>query len=173
MNSNPNDDIHVERRGIEIEYTTSRSEILKRIELRQQIVSVTLTLAGIFMGVGLTTESVALIYPPLATFLAFAWAQNDFRIRDLAKYIRDKLESRMPGLGYETYVQQNRAEKSGGLSSWRFVVLSHGGIFLFTQLMAIGIELSKFTFSPLEWALIGVDLISVLVVIWLISKSGR
>lgn len=33
-------------RGIELEYNSLRGEILKRIELRQQIISVTLTLAG-------------------------------------------------------------------------------------------------------------------------------
>lgn len=164
--------IDSERRGIELEYTTLRSEILKRIEMRQQIVSIALTLAGIFLGIGLGNESVALIYPPLAMFLAFGWAQNDYRIRDSAKYIRENLESAMPGLGYETYVQQKR-QSSEGLGSWRFVVLSHGGVFLITQLLAITIELIKFTFNPLEWVLLVVDLIAVLVVTWIMTQSGR
>ncbi|MGZ9234768.1 MAG: hypothetical protein ACXW4E_04520 [Anaerolineales bacterium] len=73
-----------EKRSIEMEYASLRGEIRKRIEMRQQIVSVTLTLAGIFLGVGLATQTVTLVYPPLAMFLAFGWAQNDFRIRDLA-----------------------------------------------------------------------------------------
>lgn len=140
--------------------------------MRQQIVSITLTLAGIFLGIGLSNESVALIYPPLAMFLAFGWAQNDYRIRDSARYIREKLEGTMPGLQYETYVQQQR-QSSDGLGSWRFVVLSHGGVFLITQLLAISIETLKFTFTPLEWVLLAADILAVLVVIWIMRQSGR
>ncbi len=155
-----------------MEYVALRAEILQRINLRQQIISVTLTLAGIFLGLGLTNEAVALIYPPLAAFLAFGWAQNDFRIRDAAQYIREHLETRMPGLRFETMVQLERA-KSTGLGSWRFVVLSHGGIFLGTQLIAICIELFKLTFSPLEGVLIVLDWAAVAAVYWLLRQSGR
>jgi hypothetical protein len=105
-------------------------------------------------------------------FLAFGWAQNDYRIRDSARYIRENLESALPGLRYETYVQQNR-QSSEGLGSWRFVVLSHGGVFLITQLLAISIESLKLTFNPLEWVLLAVDVIAVLVVIWIMAQSGR
>ena len=156
----------------EAEYVALRSEILKRIELRQQLIAILLTLAGIFLGVGVSTETVALIYPPLAMFLAFGWAQNDFRIRDLARYIRENFENPATGLKYETSVQQGRV-KSDGLGAWRFVVLSHGGTFIFTQVMAVGIELAKVTFNPLEWALLGVDALSIIVVLWLVIQSKR
>ena len=171
MSINPGDRSNIDMRGIEMEYASLRSEILKRIEMRQQIVSVTLTLAGIFLGVGIGTQSVALVYPPLATFLAFGWAQNDFRIRDLAKYIRERIETAMPGVAYESYVQEKRG-RSAGLGSWRFVVLSHGGIFLSTQVMAIGIGLASFAFDALAWALIGIDIVAALVVIWLMRQAG-
>jgi hypothetical protein len=171
MNANPNDYPNASIYGIEWEYKYLKDEMLKRIELRQQIAAVTLTLAGIFLGVGINTESVALVYPLLAMFLAFGWAQNDYRIRESAKYIRENIENLIPGLNYETYVQQQRI-KGGGLGSWRFVVLSHGGVFLGTQLMAIGIELLKFTFNLLEWGLVVVDVIAVLVVVWLMVQSA-
>jgi hypothetical protein len=164
-----------EPRGIELEYNSLRSEILKRIELRQQIISITLTLAGIFLSFGLTTDTVALIYPPLAAFLSIAWAQNDFRIRDLATYIRENLETAPIGLGYETYVQEART-KNKRLGARRFVVISHTGIFVFTQLMAVGIELLKsmpIILTPLEWILLGIDLISILVVISFAGRSRR
>ncbi|NUM77600.1 hypothetical protein HUU40_24825 [candidate division KSB1 bacterium] len=173
MNTNADDNLDNARRGIELEYSHLRSEILKRIELRQQIATVTLTLAGIFLGLGVTTESVVLIYPPLATFLALGWAQNDFRVRDLAKYLREEVEPKMPGLGYELYIQKKRGMKAGGLGSWRFVVLSHGGIFLLTQFMAILVELSKFSFNLLEYVLMGVDFVSILVVLWVVRQSKR
>ncbi len=38
---------------------------LEANELRQQIISVTLTLAGVFLGFGLTTATVALVYPAI------------------------------------------------------------------------------------------------------------
>lgn len=165
----------VDLHGIDLEYNSLRSEILKRIELRQQIISITLTLAGIFLGFGLSTDTVALIYPPLAAFLAVAWAQNDFRIRDLAKYIRENLETVPIGLRYETYVQHTRAGNKR-LSAWRFVVISHNGIFLLTQVMAICIELFKTTplvITPLEWVLLGIDGIAIIAVLIVASRSGR
>jgi hypothetical protein len=161
-----------EKRSIEMEYASLRGEILKRIEMRQQIVSVTLTLAGIFLGVGLSTQTVTLVYPPLAMFLAFGWAQNDFRIRDLASYIRERLEVFTPNGGYETYVQSQRG-KSKGLGSWRFVVFSHGGIFLLTQVMAIGIALANFSYDVVGWSLLGIDIVTAIVVIWLMRQAGR
>jgi hypothetical protein len=48
--------------------------------MRQQLVAVTLSLGGAFMAVGITQPTVALVYPPLAAFLALAWAQNDYRV---------------------------------------------------------------------------------------------
>lgn len=165
----------VDSRGMELEYNSLRSEILKRVELRQQTIAITLTLAGAFLGVGLSTDMVALIYPPLAAFLAIAWAQNDFRIRDLATYIRENLETSSLGLGYETHAQQARLA-SKRLNSWRVVVLSHTGIFIFTQLMAIGIGLLRtlpIVISPLEWILLTIDFISILVVIQFAGRSGR
>jgi hypothetical protein len=62
------------------------------------------------------------------------------------------------------------------MNSWRVVVVSHAGIFVFTQFMAIGIELLKsipIVLNPLEWVLLVIDFISVLVVIWFAGGSGR
>lgn len=160
------------QRGLELEYTTLRSEILKRIEMRQQIISVTLTLAGIFLSVGLSVESVVLIYPILAAFLAFGWAQNDFRIRDTAAYARENIEPVVPGLSYEQWVQKRRSENEG-FGAWRFVVLSHGGVFIITQLLAIGIEITKLTPSTLEWFLFSFDVIAIVIVIVILLQTGR
>lgn len=60
--------------GIDLEHKALRDEILTRIRLRQQIVGATLTLSGAFLGFGLKHVAVALIYPPLAFFLALGWA---------------------------------------------------------------------------------------------------
>lgn len=156
------------------EYSALRSEILKRIEMRQQIISITLTLAGIFLSFGLTNEMVTLVYPPLAMFLAFSWAQNDFRIRRTAGYIRKNLESLEIGLKYESAMHEDRIIDTS-LSTWRFVVISHSGIFLLTQILAVGIDVlqSGLKFNPLRTGLIIVDAISIILVIWISFSSTR
>ena len=93
----------------------------------------------------------------------------------LANYIRENLECPSTNLKYETYVQEERRKKKG-LGTWRIVVFSHSGIFIFTQLMAVAIELSKTTsleFPPLKWILLAVDLAAILMVCWIANHSGR
>ena len=155
--------------GLVLEYDALRDEILKRIELRQQFVSMTLTIAGVFLGVGVTTPAIALVYPTLAAFLAIGWMHNDDCIKDLATYIRRHIESSPLDLGWETYMQEKR-EKTR-MRSWRFIITSHAGIFMLTQLMAVGIGLLKFTSTPVEWVLLGFDLGAVLVVVWVIRSA--
>ena len=157
--------------GYAWEYAAIRGEALKRIELRQQLISITLTLTGIFLSVGLTNEMVPLVYPPLAMFLALSWAQNDFRIRRIAQYQRENLESLNIGLNYEAAMHEDRlAEK--GFRTWSFVVVSHGGIFLFTQIMAVAIDIlrSGLQFSPLRIGLLVIDAISMILVLWITRR---
>jgi hypothetical protein len=158
--------------GLELEYKTLRDEIVKRIELRQQIVAVTLTLAGVFLSVGLAFDAVVLIYPILALFLALGWAQNDLRIASTATYIRENIEPSFPGLNFETWNQQRRGENKR-TGPWRFVVLSHGGVFLVTSILAIGIGLANFVLSPIEILLLVCDFISLGLVFLILSRSRR
>jgi hypothetical protein len=155
--------------GIELEYKALREEILARIKLRQQIVATTLTLSGAFLGFGLQHTSVALIYPPLAFFLAIGWAQNDYRIRNLATYIRKQIEPSFVTEGWETKIMNER--KKTGLSQWRYIILSHGGAFIVSQLLAVGIGISTFTSSFIEWFLLVVDMLSIISVAILLRKS--
>jgi hypothetical protein len=79
---------------IELEYQQLRAEILKRIELRHQVIQTTLTFAGILIGVGAQTGNPLLssLYPPLALCFAMLWAQNDIRGRQLGQFIREEIE---------------------------------------------------------------------------------
>lgn len=155
--------------GIDLEYKSLRDEILARIRLRQQIVTATLTLCGVFLGFGLNNAALAFIYPPLAFFLSLGWAQNDYRIRTLASYIRNQLEPSFAVDGWETKVNEKR--KTASLGHWRYAILSHGGIFILSQMLAIGIGVPLFTWQPVEWFLITVDIISVIAVFILLGKS--
>jgi hypothetical protein len=167
MFANQNDSIETIRAGLEMEYRTLRDEILRRIEMRQQLVSITLTIAAAFLGFGLTTPSVALVYPSLAAFLAIGWHQNDLRVRDAAKYIRENIETKIPGLGWEKDASKKRGESSGTVLR----IFSHGGIFLLSQLIAVAIGLIKFTFTTTDWALLGLSVIAVLFVVWILARE--
>jgi hypothetical protein len=168
--------------GVELEYNALRSEILKRIEMRLNIMSLTLTIAGGFLAVGLAgtpfpfAPMVLLAYPLLAAFLAFAWAQNDYRIRDIADYIRKELEARHPemGWGWESY-QAAMQRVHLGVGSWRYIISAHGGIFLTTQLAAIGIWAYYFRglglLEKLAWTV--VPALSVLWVCWILWNVKR
>ncbi len=166
--------IQPDRDSIALEYNALRNEILKRIELRQQLMAITLTLAGVFLSIGITTDTVALVYPPLAAFLAIAWAQDDYRIREIAEYIREHLEACSTGLHYETNIQK-MIRTSPKPAMWRSVVISHQGIVIFTQLMAVGIELIRYTpivLTPIKWVLLAVDLVSILVALLVARDTG-
>ena len=157
--------------ALQMEYGTLRNETLRRIEMRQRFTAITLAFAGAFLGIGATDGVVALVYPPLAVFMAMGWAQNELRIRELSTYIRESLEAPTPDLNWETHVEKKRTETRK--LSRRFVTVSHAGVFLFTQLMAVGIGLLTFTWTPLEWVLLGVDLAAVLVVVWIARVAHR
>jgi len=159
--------------GFEVEYRALRDESLKRIELRQQTVSIALTIAGVFLGVGIGTRAVALVYPPLAFALAIGWLQNDLRIKEIGDYIRLNLESRTPNLHWETTMHARRTDRP----YWRAVVMSHAGAILMAQVIAIGVGVSTIYGSPIEAgeiALLVVDVLSALaVLLWIIPKSRR
>lgn len=167
------DDETVFHGGIEVEYRALRDETLKRIELRQQTVSIALTIAGVFLGVGIGTRSVALVYPPLALFLAIGWLQNDLKIKQIADYIRTHLEIRTPNLYCETYMNEYRVARP----YWRTIVMSHAGAILMAQVIAIGVGISTIYGSPIRVGEIGLLIVDVLlalaVLLWIIPKARR
>jgi len=75
------------------EYSALRDEILKRIELQNQILNLTLILAGTVVSVGFQLNNgpiMLLIYPPIALVLSSGWEQNNLRIRQIGiLYSRD------------------------------------------------------------------------------------
>jgi hypothetical protein len=152
------------RAGAEMEYKTLRDEILRRIDSRQQVISITLTIAGAFLGIGWGTDGAValLIYPLLALLLAAGWAQNEMRIRQLNSYIRNHLETIIPGLGYERYSREQ--DITSRLGAWPLDVLAIGGIFLLTQMMAVGLALFHFRGSLVEWIVLIASVISIALV---------
>ena len=167
--------------GCEAEFVAMRAEILTRIQLRQRITGITLTLSGVLLGFGLQAPLVALLYPPLAAFLAFAWAQNDDRIRGIAMYIIEVVEKDLPGVRWESWYRKNSS--AAGLSSWRYIVLAYGGILLFTQAFSVlrglvwllggGDPPIGLGDTVLGWSLLVADAIAIPVVCWILRKALR
>jgi hypothetical protein len=144
-------------RIVELEYAALREEILKRMEGRQQIISITLTIAGAFLGLGWGSGGAVpiLIYPSLAFLLSLTWAQSEIRISQLGAYIHQKIEPVVPGLGWEQYWRQQRLQVT--LAGIPFVLLAPVGIFLITQIMAVVLGLFRFDNTLPEWVLLIVD----------------
>ncbi len=155
----------------QMEYNTLREEMIKRIDSRQQMVSITLTLAGAFLGIGWGGGPVVmLIYPLIALCLAVGWAQNEIRISQIGQYIRERLEGALPGLGWEAY-RQHRQNSAG---MWFIRMFSVGGIFLVTQVMALSLSVfQKWQNGILEWALAGVDIFAVVITLALLEVVRR
>ena len=84
------------------QYTSLRSEIEKRIDIRQQILALTLLVAGTFLTVGVqptVPEVVLLFYPLIAMFLGAIWEHNDLRVGQINFYIRTEVEKHLGELG--------------------------------------------------------------------------
>ncbi len=160
--------------GLQAEYVALREELLKRIEARQQILSLSLTIAGAYLGVGWGsgTAVALLLYPPIAALLAAGWAQNEVLIGQLSRYIRDHLESALPGLGWEHYRRARQRETS--IAGWPIDVLATGGIFLLTQLIAVLLGFFRLTEpNALAWILLVVDAAAILALLVLLEYVRR
>lgn len=117
------------------EYRTLRAEIIKRLELRTLMISITIVAFGTLMGIGVQSHSadIILVYSPLAALLTGIWVAEDRAIRTLGAYIRVNIEPHlgMYGRGWEHFAQRHR--KRGRGLHYRAV----GGIFFGSQALAL------------------------------------
>lgn len=154
----------------EIEYATLRQELLNRLDARQQMLSIALTLAGAFTGIGWSMGAIVLLlYPLIALLLAAAWAQNEIKLWQLAAYIREQIEPRIPGLGWERYSYERR-----GSGLFSLDALAVGGILLVAQLLALGLGLYQivagYNGGLIQWILLALDGGAVLALLALINQ---
>ncbi|MBZ0286624.1 MAG: hypothetical protein K8I30_03350 [Anaerolineae bacterium] len=144
----------------ETEYASLRDEILRRQDARQQTLSVAMTLAGAFLGIGWNAGPVVLLlYPLIALLLAVSWAQNEVFIKQINAYIRERLEGDDSGLGWQSYSAQRGSELR--IMGWPIEILAIGGIFVLTQLMAIGLGTYQFQGGSIQWILLILDVAAV------------
>jgi hypothetical protein len=156
------------------EYNTLRSEIVRRIEIRNSIVFGVLTFAGVLLSFGLEIPTLAIIYIIISMFLAAAWVQSDVMVSNIGCYIREKIEPDTQGLNWETYRQQARMEDAQRRSIQPSVVFSTSGIFFITQTIALVIAFSNVrSFSLLDWALSIVAVFCELLTIYFFIFASR
>src|SRR5258706_5597069 len=149
------------------QYTSLRSEIEKRIDIRQQILALTLLVAGTFLTVGVqpaVPEVVLLFYPLIAMFLGAIWEHNDLRVGQINFYIRTELEKHLGALGpgWETFrsktfpsrhkrhqfrqsIQRHPLTPRSGL-----MIFATRGMFFTTQAMAIIVAAVRYTSDFLQ-----------------------
>lgn len=134
------------------EYSGLREEIVKRIEVQHQILSMTLIAAAAFLGLGSQTTipipgAALLLYPFLAMFLAVAWAYNGIRVVDIARYLRTLEDNSDDGLGWERHME--KIEKLGSVRS----VVAARGVFIITQLLAVALAIVRNNPAPIVMSL--------------------
>jgi len=144
------------------QYRSLRSEIEKRIDIRQQILALTLLVAGTFLTVGVqpgVPGVVLLFYPVIAMFLGAIWEHNDLRVGQINFYIRTEVEKHLGvlGPGWEAFRsktfpsrhRQHKLRQSGQrhpLTPKRgLIVFATRGMFFTTQAMALIVASVRYT----------------------------
>src|SRR5438874_6849384 len=79
------------------EYKALREEILKRIEIQHQLISLALAAPATFVGFGIAIKSATLIllYPILATCLSIAWSIHELALMRIWNYIQAQIEEKV------------------------------------------------------------------------------
>ena len=127
-------DLYVEQ------YSSLRSEIEKRLDIRQATLTFTLVLAGTFLSVAAQpgiAAATAFYYPVIALFLAAAWTHNDVKIGQISQYIKLEIEQHMLFTGWEAY-RKATFDGTHPLTPKRGLIsFSTRGTFLATEALAL------------------------------------
>lgn len=149
------------------EYAALRDEVLKRIDIQHQIISLTLIASGTLVTIGVqASTTVALAYPILGLFLAAAWSLQSTRVRQIGNYIRENIEGTFldGDQGWEHVRHTGRAVKLGP-----FALHGARGVLIGTQLLAVFVSLLITTFSIKDVVLFildGMVIVLTIVLLW-------
>jgi hypothetical protein len=149
------------------QYASLRSEIEKRIDIRQQILALTLIIAGTFLTVGVQPNVpavVLLFYPLIALFLGVIWEHNDLRVGQINFYLRTEVEKHLGplGPGWEAFRSRTfpsrrrrpefrKTEQRNPLTPRvGLIVFATRGMFFTTQAMAIVVAAVRYASELLQ-----------------------
>src|SRR6266516_570118 len=129
------------------EYNTLREEILKRIEIRYQLLTITVTAFGAILSFGSQLKNAILIflYPLLALCSMIIWLSNKYDIEQISAYIKKGIESKVGKENLNWESQRVLIERQGVER-----LLSYGstGFFISTQLLALAIGIVMLSIYP-------------------------
>jgi hypothetical protein len=134
---------------LQAEHTSLRTEFVKRVELGQRLLEITLVSAAAILTINLTGiefARVLLAYPVLVMFLAFAALHHALQLRLLATYIKTEIEPRYrwrhgsedASVGHEAWLVENAPRQDQRLGTF-------ASIFMF-----IGIQVLVFSLGVVE-----------------------
>jgi hypothetical protein len=120
------------------EYKTLRNDIQQRIQFRFQIFGLLLIAMGALFPLGLQKVAPSpmplLIYPVIALFLTLSWVHQGVIMIKLARYIRDEIEPKLPGLAWEQTIKRESKRFSGFSLLGTFAT---SGLIVISQILAI------------------------------------
>jgi len=120
------------------EYKMLRNDIQQRIQFRFQIFGLLLIAMGALFPLSLQGENPSsrplLIYPVIAVFLTLSWVHQGVIMIKLARYIRDELEPKLPGLAWEQTLNRESKRFSGFSLLGSFAT---SGLIIISQILAI------------------------------------
>lgn len=154
------------------EYTSLRDEIIKRIEIQHQLLSLALIAPGTILAIGLQSKnaSLMLLYPLLGMFLSAIWLSNSFAIHDIADYIQSHLQPQA-GEGRSGWEHFRASIDTRHLSLLHF--WGTRGLFLGTELVALVAGITLATFDTAQIIFLIVGSVSCLLTIFLLSFPQR
>lgn len=143
------------------EYNALRDEIIKRMDVENQLTAFTIIVFGTIMGIGFQnkTTSLILLFPALALFLSIGWSHSDARTMQIGAYISEHIESAVgtENIGWEHHMAANRHS----MYYW-----ANKGIFLITEVIAIFVAMligqSTKTIDLTVYALLVIAIVSFL-----------
>ncbi|MCL4706205.1 hypothetical protein KJ068_13640 [bacterium] len=120
------------------EYKTLRNDIQQRIQFRFQISGLLLIAMSVLFPLGLQGEAPSsmplFIYPVIALFLTLSWVHQGVIVIKLARYIRDEIEPKLPGLAWEQTIKRESQRFSGFGLLGTFAI---SGLIVISQILAI------------------------------------
>lgn len=123
------------------EYKMLRNDIHQRIHFRFQIFNLLLVALGGILSLGLEkgNPKILLVYPVLSFFLAMNWIHQGVVIVKLARYLRDELEPKIPGMAWEAYIKRDSTRFSGFSVIGFFATI---GFVIFSQALTLVLAFS-------------------------------
>ncbi len=119
------------------EYNNLRAEILKRVEIRYQLLALTVTVFGALLAFGSQTKNAGpiLLYPVLALCLAISWRSNLHNVWKLSDYIIEHIEAKVgeSNMYWESYCKSSRQETR----TEKYLAYGSKGIFVLTEILAL------------------------------------